>query len=215
MRSDRTRVISRAAGYCGALALATVLAAGCAVNSGGTPTTGGSTPGASASVDAGGGPGGAPKIPSPQLDALKFWTKPCQLLRAGQVAALNVSGAGTTKDTKSGSSCTWENLDDPMAPRIQVEVSGNGKNGAEGLSTVYQNKDRVDGFEPTQVGGYPAVHGNTNNVGACDSMVGVQDRAMVVVTAYVHDTHSADYHAPCGYTDKIAQTVLQNLKAGS
>lgn len=213
MRSDRPKATSRAAACCAPILLAAVLATGCAASGGGTPTTPNSVP-SNGSGD-GGGSGGAPKITGPQLNALRYQDNPCQLLPANEATPLAVSGAGKPKDTTSGRSCTFENLDDPTAPRVSVEVSGNGKGGGQGLATVYQDRAQIAGFAATQLDGYPAVHGNTDNVGSCETMIGVQDKAMVVVGVHLHDTHSAGYHAPCDYADQVGHAVLRTLKAGS
>lgn len=213
MRSDRTKVVGRAAGYCASVLLAAVLATGCLPSSGGSPTP--QAPDSSATTGSSGDTGGAPKITGPQLNAVRYLDNPCGLLPANQAAPFNLSGAGTAKDTTSGRSCTWENLDDPTAPRVSVEVSGNGKGGGQGLATAYQNRARIDGFAATQLDGYPAVHGNTDNVSSCETMIGVQDKVMVVVGVHVHDRHSAGFYAPCGFADQIGHAVLGTLKAGS
>ena len=93
-----------------------------------------------------------------------------------------------------------------------TEVSG-------GWNAIYERKSNFGFFESAgEIGGYPAVHLNLNSSsdrGDCTTVVGVSNDLVFEALITVNDLQSPDYKNPCAVSDKLAELVVQNLKAGN
>ncbi|MGW1679276.1 DUF3558 domain-containing protein [Saccharopolyspora sp. NPDC002376] len=129
---------------------------------------------------------------------------PCRLLNPQQRELLAALPTGATEPTPWGQqACLWRNQ------RITVSVAPNTVQ-RDGLR--YAAKVVADGEPTAQVAGYPAVHDGVSS-GACGTVVGTSDTAVVLVSFQVgpEGRGNPDYADPCAMSDRIAEMVLSNL----
>lgn len=159
--------------------------------------------------------GEAPPITGPELDLRRYVDKPCELLTSEQETQLNVE-AGALGETAGGPLCDWKPVDRDDGTRYMVTILTEAEGGLEG---VYRRKANFGFFEPAgEIGGYPAVHinlGAKNDDGTCTTDVGVMKDLVFEASVFVRDRNSSDYKNPCAVSDKLAELVVQNLKAGN
>lgn len=159
--------------------------------------------------------GEAPPITGPELDLRRYVDKPCELLTSEQETQLNVK-AGALRESVGGPSCDWKPVDRVDGTRYMVTILTEAEGGLEG---VYRRKANFGFFEPAgEIGGYPAVHinlGAKNDDGTCTTDVGVMKDLVFEASVFVRDQNSSDYKNPCAVADKLAELVVQNLKAGN
>lgn len=181
----------------------TFVVVGCSSRSPGAPET---TSAAATSEDS----GGAPAIPEPGIDASKHLQTPCDLLTAAQIGPLNVRG-GSVQSDDAGTFCAWRPVD-VHNPSYSVGVTD--KTTLKGL---YQKKDTWPVFNPGQVRGYPAVSGSPDAPtveGACVMYVGLSANTTLYVSVQLPDRKNSNFANPCPLNQKVAETVMGNLKGG-
>ena len=202
------------------IAVAMVLVAGCSDKQPGTATPATTTGGGTGTSTGRTTPttpssGGAPTVKDP-IDASKFIPQPCTALSATTLKQLNISRPGVP-DTESavakssGPFCTWHTDDQPTNMSYGVGFLTGNKNG---LSDTYRGgKKAFPGyFEPTEVGGYPAVfNGLTDDrpTGACNITVGISSSlAFRVGLEGSKDVGTKG----CDLVKQVAAAVIQTLK---
>lgn len=156
---------------------------------------------------------GAPRVTNP-LDASRFLPKPCEVLTAAQLQALNLPAPGKTDtDTPlakaAGPACLWQNSDSRSTVGVAL-MSGN-KNG---LSDTYSVPERwAKGyFEPTEVDGYPAVFNGSSDFrsqGDCQITVGITD-----TLAFSASESGRLKERSCDRAKQVASMVIQTIKSG-
>lgn len=180
--------------------------AGCGMGTGGTPTT------SDASSSAANG-GGAPPIPQPELDGKKYLQDPCALLTRSQLTQLGVAGSGKKiDDGLGGFDCSFSPADEMKGVAYHAGVTTQNT-----IATLYGNRSNIPVFRPGTVAGYPSVTGNSTNstvAGVCTTLVGIAKDMAVSVDAQPSDRNSADYKDPCPLAEKVAATVVNNIKGG-
>jgi uncharacterized protein DUF3558 len=201
------------------IAVAMALVAGCSDKQSGTATlattTGGTTTGPTTTKPTTTSSGGAPAVKVP-LDATKYLPQPCTALSAGTLAGLNVSRPGIPDTTSpvaqsSGPSCIWHTDDQPLNKSYDVGFLTGNKNG---LADTYRGgkTDFPGYFEPTDVGGYPAVfNGLTEDrpAGSCNITVGISSTLSFRVGLTADkDTGTRS----CDLVKQVAAAVIQTLK---
>jgi hypothetical protein len=193
-------------------------ASGCSDTQAGTPTAASSAtsttgPGGPSGAPSASNDHGAPRVANP-LDATRFLPKPCEVLTATQLQALELPATGKS-DTDSplakaaGPACLWQNSDRPSTVGVAL-MSGN-KNG---LSDTYSVPERwANGyFEPTEVDGYPAVFngpGESRSRGTCQITVGISD-----TLAFSAEEQGRLKERSCDRAKQVASMVIQTIKSG-
>ncbi|WP_409489594.1 DUF3558 domain-containing protein [Amycolatopsis sp. cmx-11-12] len=189
---------------------AAALVAGCSGTKSGTAssepsyTTGAGSPSASS-----GSSGSAPKVPSP-LKTSSIESDACSALSAAKRSELGL-GEGEPRTTSVGPGCSIFAADDRLN---QIEISPVLAN-KNGLSDVYDTKANDEYFEPTEVGGYPAVYAaalDGRKSGKCGLFVGVTDQLAVnILVQYDNGPGASD---PCPVALKVGEAMIQTLKEG-
>jgi hypothetical protein len=149
-----------------------------------------------------------PPITGPELDLSKFG--PCELLKADQLAARDVTKPGEAQDSVAGKACQWRPQDRVLGTSFSVTIL-EGTNGVEGY---YKNREEYAEFEEIAVAGYPGFNGSGTDLksGSCTTGVGVAKGEGFLVHVNVNDEKLPEYTKPCSVTDAIAKTVVENLK---
>ncbi|MFB9429315.1 DUF3558 domain-containing protein [Streptoalloteichus tenebrarius] len=188
------------------------LVAGCSSSVAGQPSASGGGSGSSVS----GGSGKerlSPPLEQPVLDLKPFETKPCELLKPEQVASLTKPDPPKSGNDALGPNCTWHGSD--AIRDTTVSVSLNVSTG-EGLEGAYRRRSKFAQFDEFRVAGYPGVHANESEkaegMGNCGSMVGVSDSTALFFIVHVKKGNP-DYSTSCRVNEKVAEMVIQNLKA--
>ncbi|MFB9903440.1 DUF3558 domain-containing protein [Allokutzneria oryzae] len=159
----------------------------------------------------------APPITQPALSFGRFTSEPCQLVRREQLATIGiVADPGKVTTEIIGPECTWhadKSNDTTIAVTLMVDSAG--------LDSAYMSRN--DGyFAETRIGGYPAVNtdikkppaGRTTAFGSCFTAVGIAKSVAFRVSAHASVLHP-DYEEPCRASDRVANWVLETLKAGA
>lgn len=187
-----------------------VLVAGC-ISVGGSPTpvetTGATSTSAGSTTSETSSE--APAISGPELDLSKF-SGPCELLTSAQLASRGVTKAGTERTAPAGPSCRWTPDDRAFGTSFSASILTESK----GLDGFYKNRADFEVFEPTEVGGYPAVNGDLLDAksGACSTAVGVAKGEGFIIQVNVNDQKLPEYKNPCSVSSAIAESVIENLK---
>jgi hypothetical protein len=190
------------------LGIAVAALAGC------SPTKGQPSPGGSSSES--GAPSSSdnspPPITQPTLDVSKYESSACSALTASQLQPLGASESGSAQDGTLGPECQWDSVDALNGNSVSFTVLTK----SHGLDSLYQNRDNLAVFRPIQVGGYPAVDSDTTDAahGSCATSVGTAQSSGFEISVSVEKERSPEYKAPCAVSEKIADTVLGNLKGG-
>jgi hypothetical protein len=194
-----------------ALVVGTAVAAlaGCSPTKGETNPTGGDTSEPSSPSSSDNSP---PPIAQPTLDVSKYESNACRALTASQLRPLGASESSSPQDGTLGPECRWDSIDALKGNSVSFTVLTK----AHGLDSMYQNRDNLAVFRPTQVEGYPAVDSDITDAahGACTTSVGTAQGAGFEVAVHVEDQGSPEYKAPCTVSEQVAQTVVGNLKGG-
>jgi hypothetical protein len=189
----------------------TAATAGCSPTSGQpAPATSGSDVSGSASPSNAGGD--APPVTQPGLDLSRYESNPCSALSASQLAPFGASTSGSNGDSAVGPQCRWRSVDALNGTTVTVAILTK----AHGLDGMYRNRSQFPVFRPTQVNGYPAVDGDITDAaqGACTTGVATSQGAGFQVAVHVQSESSPQYKSPCTVSEKIAQTIVGNLKGG-
>nr|BFE98538.1 hypothetical protein GCM10020241_02140 [Streptoalloteichus tenebrarius] len=188
------------------------LVAGCSSSVAGQPSASGGGSGSSVS----GGSGKerlSPPLEQPPLDLKPFETKPCELLKPEQVASLTRAEPPESKDGILGPECAWPAVDPVRDTSISLTI--NVKTG-EGLEGTYRRRSNFGQFKEFRVAGYPGVHANESEkaegMGNCGSRIGVSDSTALLIIVQARKGNP-DYSTSCRLNEKIAEMMIQNLKA--
>jgi hypothetical protein len=129
-----------------------------------------------------------------------------------QVSALHITRPGSVTQMPDGPACKWRPEDLTVDTSFTVTVLDK----SHGLNGYYDGRASFPVFQPTEVGGYPAVNVDITDAksGQCTTGVAVANGAGFSVSVHVGDEKSADYTNPCSVSSRLANTVLGNVKAG-
>ncbi len=156
----------------------------------------------------------APPIDQPPLDVEPFLDRPCDVLTREQAAEWTVSEPERVPDerTYTGPACEFQ-PDDPKQVFFGTTIQM-----LDGLEGVYQRRNTLQLFEPTEVADYPGAFNDaadTRSLGSCGLTVGVaEDRALDVLVS-VNDRQSPEYTDPCPVAARIMQQMIETIGAGS
>ncbi|MFB9903438.1 DUF3558 domain-containing protein [Allokutzneria oryzae] len=157
-----------------------------------------------------------PEITQPALTFGRFISDPCQLVSREQLATIGIiADPGKATTEVIGPECSWE-ADKTTDTGIAVILMTN----SAGLDSVYMT--RAEGyFAETRIGNYPAVNtdnkkpvGRTTPFGDCSTAVAIAKSVAFRVTAHAYKPNP-DYEEPCRASDRVANWVLETLKAGA
>jgi len=146
---------------------------------------------------------------SDPLDVSSYITAPCSVLTQDQAANFGATGPGSA-NSANFPSCDWQT---EKSTNFAVGFNNKQAQGLNGIYRLHQTTGQYEYFQPTTVSGYPAVANNLTSQGLpngdCDMMVAVNDK--IILDASILTSHTGD---PCGSAQRLATTVLQNIKAG-
>lgn len=191
-----------------ALAAAGVLSA-CSGGSGGAGSIPPATSSSSAASSSSAGGGLAPSVPTP-LPTDAVLSNPCGALSADQVRTIGLTGPGTRDDDTTGPSCKWKSATSEFNSVFIAPMTAN-KNG---LNDIYANRPKDKYFEPTTVGGYPAVYADivdNRSGGDCVLWVGVTDQLSVFVSTQIGS--GPNKSNPCPVVERVATAMIQHLQS--
>lgn len=154
----------------------------------------------------------APRVADP-LDVSALRRDPCTALSAAQVEQLNLLPGEQDSTSARKSFCVYK-YNDESGSSVSVRHEDKLVNG---LSGVYERKNALGYFEPTQVSGYPAAYASPNDSrtdGICQLHVGLTDTFVVSVFSRL-STYTRDYPKGCEVTKITAEAMIKNLKGGS
>lgn len=168
-----------------------------------------STPTSDSSTADGTDSGSAPRVPSP-LNTSNLLSDACTGLASSAVSRMQLK-TGVSRTTKAGPSCAW---DSEVAQFDTVSISPIVLN-KSGLSNIYNLKAKQEYFEPTTIGGYPAVFADPidrRKDGRCSLHVAVTDNLEVLVFTQFSKSKAATN--PCPVAEDVATAMIETLKAG-
>jgi len=156
----------------------------------------------------------APPVYQPPLDVEPFLNRPCDVLTPEQAAKWTVSNPERVPDdhTYTGPACEFEPDDfDRVSFGTTIRMT-------DSLEGLYQRRDTLQLFEPTEVAGYPGAlndAADTRSLGSCGLTVAVaEDRALDVLVS-VNDRKSAEYTDPCPVATRIMEQMIETIGAAS
>ncbi len=156
----------------------------------------------------------APPVDQPPLDVEPFLNRPCDVLTPEQAAEWTVSNPEQVPDERaySGPACEFQ-PDDFYRVSFGIAIMN-----GDGLESVYQRRDTLQLFEPTEVAGYPGAFNDSadrRSGGDCGLTVGVaEDRALDVLIS-VRDRQSPEYTDPCPVAARIMEQMIETIGAAS
>ncbi|WP_255375544.1 DUF3558 domain-containing protein [Saccharomonospora sp. CUA-673] len=171
------------------------------------------TPAAESSPAGGNGAGEVPRVPNP-VDVAPLEQDPCAALDDQQIDELNLEAGQPEELTDGEWICKYRYAADTntVVSFVQSPTLTNG------LSDVYDRKDAVVVFEPTDVAGHPAVvtqtHRDSRDQGYCDLQVGLTDSDVVTVVAQIAESND-DYPQGCAVAEVFAEEMIENLRGGA
>jgi hypothetical protein len=149
----------------------------------------------------------SPPITLDQLDLSGYLSAPCGLLRPDQLAQ-----RGMPAGAASGGVCRWA-----AVGADRPEVSAQVTHAPDGLEQLYRRHPAY--FQPTSVGGYPAVESDDDPAahthGRCTVHVAVANDTLLSVTASYGSPSARNYGDPCPDAEILANTILGKVKADS
>jgi hypothetical protein len=155
-----------------------------------------------------------PPVYQPPLDVEPFLNRPCDVLTPEQAAEWTVSNPERVPDdrTYTGPACEFEPDDfDRVSFGTTIRMT-------DSLEGLYQRRDTLQLFEPTEVAGYPGAlndAADTRSLGSCGLTVAVaEDRALDVLVS-VNDRKSAEYTDPCPVATRIMEQMIETIGAAS
>ncbi|UJW32490.1 DUF3558 domain-containing protein [Saccharothrix sp. AJ9571] len=147
-----------------------------------------------------------PKVARP-LDASKYVADPCASLTAAQQEAFNVTSSRVNSDGR-GSGCIWKLGDGSTSTGVSYLTSVD-----TGLGNLYALNDigwwDRGYFEPTEVGGYPAVFVDLTDLraqGDCGVAVALSDRLFFDVSM-----RTAKGNDVCVGAGNVAEAILHTI----
>ncbi|WP_172803374.1 DUF3558 domain-containing protein [Alloactinosynnema sp. L-07] len=153
---------------------------------------------------------GAPKVDT-SVDPGGFLKKPCLAFTEAQRKELGLAD-GEQRRAPLGEECNWRSNGGGSAHLSFLEGNPHGLSG-----TYAANKDgRLKYFEPTEVGGQPAVFASPDDArtkGACVLLVGMSDKLVFSMTVQ-QSPDKVGTGDPCQVTARVAGMALTTIKAG-
>ncbi|MEU4444007.1 DUF3558 domain-containing protein [Actinosynnema sp. NPDC050801] len=188
------------------LSAAAVLA-GC-TSTGGTPSPAKTTTGGATTQSSEPDGSGMPPISGPELDLSK--SSACELLKADQLAARDVTKPGEAETDSTGETCQWRPQDRVLGTSFSATILEN----TDGIAGYYENRAEFAEFEEIEVAGYPGFNGSKTDLksGSCTTGVGVAKGKGFLVQINVNDEKLSEYTNPCSVSGDIAETIVGNLK---
>ncbi|TCP56520.1 uncharacterized protein DUF3558 [Tamaricihabitans halophyticus] len=196
-----------------AVAVISVLLAGCSTEEPGSAAPAETQDTASPSTSAPGGTddlpaGGAPAVEEP-LDTSKFEQDPCAALTVEQLNELNLPEQGEERDGGAGPTCGWNNRETTGSATIILVTASD-----RGLTALYETRGDYEVFEPVDlIEGHPGVVYSSAEKANwhCTVAVGLTDElAMDVNVRLSRANRGGD---GCGTVQGIAGYMLQTMKA--
>ncbi len=178
-----------------AAALAVTATAACSPSSSGTPEPTGRAPATSQTTKPG------PTIDSPKN--LQAVTDSCELLTQQQLDQLGMQAEPERKESMLGiPSCDWSGDDFAMTIAPDTRTGG--------IDQLYKSNTPGQGFQKSQVKGYPAAWIDKQSI-LCRVEVGVSKDSKFSVSWTSYQSDPAKPVKPCESGEKIAAMVLQNI----
>lgn len=156
--------------------------------------------------------GQAPKVAQP-LNVGKYLQNPCSLLSSRQLQSIGFTSTAAPSAQGSdatGAQCGWN--DDNASSHIGVSWQATFTNG---LSDLYERKNRQKYFQPTQVEGYPAVVSSEFDdraEGTCVVYAGPTDSNVFFVR--YHGFNEPQKSQSCDLAQKAAGLVIDTMRNG-
>lgn len=146
----------------------------------------------------------APEVSLP-LDVSEYAKAPCSLLKPGQAITRDLA-----EGVAEGPTCRWRAK---TAQQPEITATVDLKSG--GLESLYQKRSRLPYFEPTEVGGFPAVRMDSERAvpdqGRCTVAVGVTDATTLTITSTIADPKTLNYPVPCPDADLFANAIIGDI----
>ncbi|MFC4945464.1 DUF3558 domain-containing protein [Pseudonocardia sp. GCM10023141] len=144
----------------------------------------------------------APSVQSP-LDARGL--APCDLLTSAQATELDLlpetAKAGIAGPAKT---CTWDSRIGGGAAGLQMRTESE----LPVLDGIHLLKEALVVFEPTEVAGHPAIHGDYTVDGACTIYTAIADYQILTTDGDLSGHTRPDKCAP---SRRMAELILSNL----
>jgi hypothetical protein len=156
----------------------------------------------------------APPVDQPPLDVERFLNRPCEVLTPEQAAEWTVSNPQPVPDerTYTGPACSFEPDDfDRVSFGITIRMT-------DSLEGLYQRRDTLQLFEPTEVAGYPGVFNDSADRragGNCGLTVGIAEDTALAVLVSVRDRQSPEYTDPCPVAARIMEQMIETIQGTS
>ncbi|GGP44981.1 DUF3558 domain-containing protein [Saccharothrix coeruleofusca] len=180
------------------------IASGCSEKSPGTPTSP-TTTGAPTQTTA----AGKSAFPEPELDPKRFADRPCDLLKPAQLAELGEFDAPEPDNGAIGPSCGWGAKDVLKGTRYDITIYDDGST----IDTIIESVEGSPVVKETEISGYPAVsYDITDGKGTCSTAVGTSSVSAILVQVLNENEESSEWKDSCGASEKVAATVIGNLK---
>ncbi|MCP2259163.1 Protein of unknown function (DUF3558) [Streptoalloteichus tenebrarius] len=144
-----------------------------------------------------------PKVVNPK--SLKSVTDPCQLITSQQLQELGASDPHPGKTESGGPKCNWKN--DNLAMTLTTY-------GAQGLDSVYAQRNRFGNSQETTVSGYPGLRIASFSM-TCGVYVGLAETQVFLADVIVFREVRPEYKDRCMFAEKVAGMVLSNLPAAN
>ena len=184
------------------VAVACLLALG-VTSTGCTSTTPGRATAAAVSSSGSTASSGVPRVVNPKN--LKDVADPCQLITSQQLQELGASDPRPGKTESGVPKCNWKN--DNLAMTLTTY-------GAQGLDSVYAQRNRFGNSQETTVSGYPGLRIASFSM-SCGVYVGVAETQVFLADVIVFREVRPEYKDRCMFAEKVAGMVLSNLPAAN
>nr|BFF04363.1 hypothetical protein GCM10020241_60380 [Streptoalloteichus tenebrarius] len=166
-----------------------------------TSTTPGRATAAAVSSSVSAASSGVPRVANPKN--LKDVADPCQLITSQQLQELGASDPRPGKTESGVPKCNWKN--DNLAMTLTTY-------GAQGLDSVYAQRNRFGNSQETTVSGYPGLRIASFSM-SCGVYVGVAETQVFLADVTVRRDVRPEYKDRCVFAEKVAGMVLSNLPA--
>ena len=156
----------------------------------------------------------APPVDQPPLDVEPFLSRPCNVLTPEQAAEWTVSNPEPVPDerTYTGPACEFQ-PDDPKQVFFGTTIRT-----MDSLEGVYQRRDTLQLFEPTEVAGYPGAFNDsadTRSLGSCGLTIKVAEDSALDVLVSVNNRQSPEYTDPCPVAARIMEQMIETIQGAS
>jgi len=156
----------------------------------------------------------APPVDQPPLDVEPFLNRPCNVLTPEQAAEWTVSNPERVPDkrTYTGPACEFQ-PDDPKQVFFGTTIRT-----MDSLEGVYQRRDTLQLFEPTEVAGYPGAFNDsadTRSLGSCGLTIKVAEDSALDVLVSVNNRQSPEYTDPCPVAARIMEQMIETIQGAS